>query len=243
MSTCHRSLACRAVALREGGSLPKRILFPESPATDNKPAPTRVSTMTAKHILAAFLGALAIFLWEFVAHMFTPLGEAGMSLLPDAGRRFVVAFTSSIGDKPGMYMFPTGGLTDATAKEEKTAAMEKMMEEMKTKPSGLLVYKPAGTTFNFPQDARGRVRHQFSGSPPHRLPAGPDQLSPPSAVACLFVTWPGSSPRSRPNLPYWNWYGFNGTYTVANIVMEAIGFFCAGIVIALVLGRNQQDNL
>ena len=48
-----------------------------------------------------------------------------------------------------MYMFPTGGLTDDSSKEEKTKAMERMMEEMKTKPSGLLVYKPAGTEFNF----------------------------------------------------------------------------------------------
>jgi len=64
--------------------------------------------MTAKHFLAAILGALAIFLWGFVAHMFTPLGEAGTTLLPGADNVSSV-LTSSIGDKPGIYMFPTGG--------------------------------------------------------------------------------------------------------------------------------------
>lgn len=36
------------------------------------------------------LAALAIFAWEFVAHMFTPLGEAGVDYLPKSapsGRR------------------------------------------------------------------------------------------------------------------------------------------------------------
>ena len=101
-----------------------------------------------KLFLAALLGALAMFLWEFVAHMFTPLGEAGIRYLPKP-EAVSSSLQSAIGDKAGMYMFPTGGVTDDSSKEEKTKAMERMMEEMKTKPSGLLVYKPAGTGFNF----------------------------------------------------------------------------------------------
>ena len=48
-----------------------------------------------------------------------------------------------------MYMFPTGGLTSDSSREEKQKAMERMNEEMKTNPSGLLIYKPAGAEFNF----------------------------------------------------------------------------------------------
>ena len=36
-----------------------------------------------KLVLAALFGALAIFLWEFVAHMFLPLGEAGLGYMPN----------------------------------------------------------------------------------------------------------------------------------------------------------------
>ena len=99
-------------------------------------------------LLAALLGAVAIFVWLAVAHMFTPLGEAGLGYLPKEDA-VSDALTSSIGAQPGMYMFPTGGLTKESSNAEKEKGMERMMEEMKTKPSGMLIYKPAGTTFNF----------------------------------------------------------------------------------------------
>jgi len=101
-----------------------------------------------KLVLAAVLAALAIFLWEFVAHMFTPLGEAGIDYLPKV-ETVSSSLQSAIGGKAGMYMFPTGGLTTDSSREEKQKAMERMIEEMKTNPSGLLIYKPAGTEFNF----------------------------------------------------------------------------------------------
>jgi uncharacterized membrane protein YkgB len=195
--------------------------------------------MTAKHFLAAFLGALAIFFSSFVFHMFTPLGEAGISPLPGPDA-VSSALTSAIGDKPGMYMFPTGGLTADSPRQEHAAAMEKIMEEVKTKPSGLLVYKPAGATFNFAQS----LVTEF----------GIDLLEALLVVyllsqtvlatfggRVLFVTVAGllAAIATQPSL--WNWYGFNGTYTLANIVMEVIGFLCAGLVIALVT-KNTPAN-
>src|SRR5215475_12019998 len=101
-----------------------------------------------KLLLAALLGAIAIFLWEFVAHMFTPLGEAGMDYLPSE-ETVSPSLQSAIGGKPGMYMFPTAGLTVHSSREDRQKAMERISEEIKTKPSGLLIYKPAGTPFNF----------------------------------------------------------------------------------------------
>jgi hypothetical protein len=101
-----------------------------------------------KILLAALLGALAMFLWEFVAHMFTPLGEAGIGYLPNEN---VVspALASAIGEQGGLYMYPTGGLTKDSSKDEMNEGMKRMLEEMKTKPSGLLLYKPPGAEFNF----------------------------------------------------------------------------------------------
>ncbi len=98
-------------------------------------------------LLAALLGAVAIFVWLAVAHMFTPLGEAGLSYLPKEDN-VSDALKSSIGAEPGMYMFPTGGLTKESSRAEKEKGMERIMEEMKTKPSGMLIYKPAGSTFS-----------------------------------------------------------------------------------------------
>ena len=182
--------------------------------------------------LAAVLGALAMFTWEFVAHMFTPLGEAGISYLP-AESAVSDALASSIGDQAGMYMFPTGGLTKDSTRAEKEKGMQRIMEEMKTKPSGLLVYKPAGTTFNFGKS----LGVQFLT----------DLLKAFLAVALLararretfagrlgFVVMAGVLAAIATNIAYWNWYGFNGTYTISNIVMEIGGFFFAGLAIAAV---------
>ncbi|HEV3410182.1 MAG TPA: hypothetical protein VG095_07800, partial [Chthoniobacterales bacterium] len=71
-----------------------------------------------KLLLAALLGAVAMFVWEFVAHMFTPLGEAGIGYLPNEST-VSTALASSIGHQRGLYIFPTGGLTKESSGQEK----------------------------------------------------------------------------------------------------------------------------
>lgn len=183
-------------------------------------------------LLAALLGAVAIFVWEFVAHMFTPLGEAGLDFLP-APQALSSAMQSAIGIKAGMYVFPTGGLTADSSRAERQKAMERMNEEMKTSPSGFLVYKPAGTEFNFGKNLAVQFLTDFVKA---LLAAA---LLAHTALASYgrklgFVVLAGLLAAIVTNIPYWNWYGFNGTYTVAQIVTEIIGFTCAGVVIAWV---------
>lgn len=47
-----------------------------------------------------------------------------------------------------------------------------------------------------------------------------------------FVVLAGLLAAIVTNISYWNWYGFNGTYTISQILIEIIGFFFAGLVIA-----------
>ncbi len=189
--------------------------------------------MTTKHFLAAFLGAVAIFLWGFVAHTFTPLGNAGMTPLPgvaDLSR----SLTSAIGDKTGMYFFPTGGLTPDSSNAAHGAAMETIMEEMKTQPSGLLVYKPAGTLFNFPKSLGIEFGTNFlEALLVVYLLAQTALVGFGSRVGFVFVA--GLLAAVATHISYWNWYGFNGTYTLSQIALDIVGFLAAGLVIALVL--------
>lgn len=183
-----------------------------------------------KLLLAALLGAIAIFLWEFVAHMLTPLGEAGMDYMPSV-ETVSSSLQSAIGTKTGMYIFPTGGLTANSSSEEKHKAMERMSEEMKTKPSGLLIYKPAGTEFNFPKSLAVQfVTDLVKAILLLALLARTRLASFGQRVG--FVVLAGLLAAIVTNIPYWNWYGFNGTYTMSQILMEIIGFSCAGLVIA-----------
>ena len=183
-----------------------------------------------KLVLAALLAALAIFLWEFVAHMFTPLGEAGLGFLPSPD---VVSSSlqSAIGKEAGMYMFPTGGLTAKSSREEKQKAMEKINDEMKTKPSGLLVYKPAGTEFNFGKALAVQfVTDVVKAALLLALLSHTRLVS--FGQRVIFVVLAGVLAAIVTNIPYWNWYSFNSTYTISQIVMEIIGFTCAGLVLA-----------
>ena len=107
------------------------------------------------------------------------------------------------------------------------------MEEMKTKPSGLLIYKPAGTTFNFGKNLAVEFGIDFLEALLVVYLLSQTVLAT-FGGRVMFVTVAGllAAIATQPSL--WNWYGFKGTYTLANIVMEVVGFLCAGLVIALV---------
>ncbi|MGI8821659.1 MAG: hypothetical protein ACR2ID_12435 [Chthoniobacterales bacterium] len=183
-----------------------------------------------KPVLAVLAGAVAFFLWEFVAHTFTPLGEAGLDYLP---RTESVSSTlqSSIGAKAGMYLFPTGGLTTDSSREEKQKGMERMNEEMKTQPTGLLIYKPAGSVFHFGRNLAVQFGTDLAKAA--LIVALLAHIRPVSFARRIgFVVLAGFLAGIVTNIPYWNWYGFTGAFTLANILMEIIGFFFAGLAIA-----------
>lgn len=189
-----------------------------------------------KLFLAALLGAVAIFLWEFAAHMFTPLGEAGLRYMPKPDT-VSSALQSAIGDKAGMYMFPTGGLTDDSSNADKKKAMERVMEELKTKPGGLLVYKPAGTGFNFGRCLTVQFLTDFvKALLAAWLLAQTRLIAFGSRVG--FVTVVGIIAAITTTIPHWNWYGFDSTFTMANVIMDVLGFCFAGLVIAGIYKPN-----
>ena len=190
----------------------------------------RIKFAAMKLLLAALLGALAIFLWEFVAHMVTPLGEAGLDYLP-ASEAVSLSLQSAIGSKAGMYLFPTAGLTANSSREEKQQVMARMSDELKNKPSGLLIYKPPGTEFSFGKNLAIQFLTDLVKAllvvgllSQARLTSFGSRVG--------FVVLAGVLASIATNIPYWNWYGFNGTYTGSQIFMEIVGFLCAGLVIA-----------
>jgi hypothetical protein len=53
-----------------------------------------------------------------------------------------------------------------------------------------------------------------------------------------FVIVAGILAALTTNVPYWNWYGFPCSYTLAYMSIQVIGFLCVGIVAALVLRKS-----
>jgi hypothetical protein len=70
-----------------------------------------------KILLAGILGGIAMFIWTSIAHLVLPLGEAGISEIPNESA-VLSAMQSNIGDQTGLYIFPGLGVgKNATARK------------------------------------------------------------------------------------------------------------------------------
>lgn len=182
--------------------------------------------------LAALLGGLAIFVWLAIAHMFTPLGEAGLDYLPQ-NDTVGAALTAALGPQPGTYLFPTGGLTKEASSADKEAGMRRIMEEMRTKPSGMLIYKPAGSTFNFGKNLAVEFLTDWAVALLAVLLLAQTHIVS-FAGRVGFIVLVGLLAAITANVPFWNWYGISGTYALANMFMEVVALLLAGLAIAAV---------
>ena len=103
--------------------------------------------MTTRFVLVCLLGALAMFLWTFVAHMVLPLGETGIREIANE-QPILAAMQTALGPNAGLYMFPGMGLGPHPTRQQQNDAMPQYMKQFAGKPSGLLLYRPAGREFS-----------------------------------------------------------------------------------------------
>lgn len=190
--------------------------------------------MMMRILLAGLVGAVAMFAWSFVAHMVLPLGYVGISGMPNESP-VLSAMQSSIGDRPGVYIFPSGGAGPDATKEEREEAMKREPAEFETKPTGLLVYRPPGDrAFAFPKWLMREFVFEFVEALLATWLLAQANLAS-FAKRVLFVTIIGIVAAITTNMSYWNWYGFTKVYTMGYMTTQVIGFICAGIVVACIL--------
>ena len=189
-----------------------------------------------KILLAGILGGIVMFIWTSVAHMFLPLGEAGISEIPNESA-VLSAMQSNIGEQTGLYIFPGPGVGKNATRQEKSEAMKHMAEKMATNPSGILMYHGPGRPFTL---------GKWLG-----IEFGTELIEAILAVFLLaqtviasfagrvgFVLLAGILAALATNVSYWNWYGFPCVYTAGYMFIQIIGFLCVGIVAAFVLGKR-----
>ena len=193
--------------------------------------------MTATRIfLAGVLGAVAMFVWTFVAHELLPLGEAGISEIPNEAE-VLAAMKSNIGKKPGLYFFPGLGLGPNATHAQQKDAMKTYATKLEKNPSGLFVYHPAGSRpFVMPKFLTIEFVTEFCEALlAVWLLAQTRIVSFGGRVG--FVLAAGIMAAIATNVSYWNWYGFPTVYTVSYIYIEIVGFFLVGVVAALMFRR------
>lgn len=188
-----------------------------------------------KILLAGFLGAVAMFIWTFIAHMALPLGEAGIGEIPNE-QAVLDAMQSNIAQKSGLYFYPGLGVGPNASREEKSEAMKQEAAKMASGPSGLLIYNYArpfvfgkALAIEFVTELIEAILVVF--------------LLAQTTIASFlgrvgFVLVAGILAAIATNVSYANWYGFPCLYTASYMFTQIIGFLCVGIVAAFVLPKR-----
>jgi uncharacterized membrane protein YkgB len=189
-----------------------------------------------KIVLAGVLGGIAMFIWTSIAHMFLPLGEAGIAEIPNESA-VLSAMQSNIGNQTGLYIFPGPGVGKNATRQEKNEAMKHMAEKMAANPSGILMYHAPGRPFTFGKWLGIEFATELLESIlVVFLLAQTTILS--FAGRIGFVLVAGILAAIATNVSYWNWYGFPCLYTASYMFIQIIGFLCVGIVAAFVLPKR-----
>jgi hypothetical protein len=189
-----------------------------------------------KIVFPGVLGGIAMFIWTSIAHMFLPLGEAGIGEIPNESA-VLGAMQSNIGEQTGLYIFPGPGVGKNATRQEKNEAMKHMAEKMAANPSGILMYHAPGRPFTF-----GKwLGIEFATELVEAilvvfLLAQTTIVSFAGRVGFVFLT--GILAAIATNVSYWNWYGFPRVYTASYMFIQVIGFLCVGLVAALVFRKS-----
>ncbi len=191
---------------------------------------------TTRILVAGILGAIAMFIWTSIAHMFLPLGEAGIREIPNE-QAVLGAMQSNMGEASSLYLFPGTGLGPDATREQRKEAMDHMAEKMAANPSGFLMYHPPGRVLNlaralsieFATELLESILVVFLLAQTSIRGFG-------GRVGFVFVA--GILAAIATNISYWNWYGFPAVYTASYMLIQVVGFLCIGVVAALGLGRR-----
>jgi hypothetical protein len=194
-----------------------------------------------KIVLAGVLGGIVMFIWTSIAHMFLPLGEAGIDEIPNESA-VLGAMQSNIGDQTGLYIFPGPGVGKNATRQEKNEAMKRVPEKMAANPSGILMYHGPGRLFTlgkwlgieFATELLESILVVF--------------LLAQTAIASFagrvgFVLIAGILAAIATNVSYANWYGFPCVYTASYMFIQVIGFFLVGIVAAFMLRKTSVQTV
>ena len=196
------------------------------------------SGMSTRILIAGILGGVVMFIWGFVSHELLPLGELGVKVMPNEDA-VTAALQTNLGEDPGFYVFPAGGLTPGATREQKEAAMKKAEEQMANGAGGVLVYRPK-RVFNFPK----RLGIEFATDVFASLLAA--FLLAQTSIRGFggkvgFVLVTGLLAGTFGNLQYANWFGFPKIYTVGVVTTQIVGFLLVGIVAGMIVRKNEPQ--
>ena len=185
-------------------------------------------------LVAAIVGAIAMFAWTSIAHMVLPFGAVGVQQIPNEAP-VLSAMGAAMGSQHGMYMYPSLGVPPNASMKEMRDAMPAYQNKLATLPSGLLIYHPAGQ--------KGMTGAMLG------MEFGKEFVITLLAIMLVSMTRGGYGSKVgfvavigliaaiSTNVSYFVWYGFPGNYTLSYMFIEFMGFLAAGLAGVAVLGK------
>jgi hypothetical protein len=179
--------------------------------------------MRARIVIAGVLAGLVVFLWGGVSHMALPLGEVGISPLPDQERLLPVLGEAM--KEQRIYVFPFD------ENQENWAGL------YQRHPHGILALTPAGAPFSFGAllawEATSNVLSGILAAFLYAaiVPAGWGRT-------LAFGVTLGGFVSLAVDFSYWNWYGFPTAYLAAQMIEQVVGWSLAALVLGWRLGKG-----
>jgi hypothetical protein len=176
-------------------------------------------------IIAGILGGIVMFVWSFLSHEVFQIGDSGVKMLPNEAA--VVACLKTNVSDPGFYLIP--GMDMAHATEADQAAW---LEKYKAGPNAILIYHPTGQVGMMKMlgiELASNVVACWLVA--FILAMGIPSFIKKVIAATLigFVGWVSIL------VSYWNWYRYPDQVVLAELCDQVIGWFLAGIVLALIV--------
>lgn len=177
-----------------------------------------------------------MYFWASIAHMALPLATIGISQITANEPAVLDALHTSLGNAPGFYIFPSVGWKAGDSSAQRADAMKNYDAKLLGNPSGILIYTPPGAHSITP----GQLIAEFIAELVEAFLAV--WLLCQTRITSIggrigFVAIAGLLASLPTNVSYWNWYSFPGSYTLAYIAIQIVGFVVAGAAAAFVLRR------
>ncbi len=186
--------------------------------------------MNMRILLGGLLGGVALFAWGALAHVVLPLGMTGIQFLPNE-EPVLETMRANI-TTPGLYFIP--GIAPGQHNDE--AAMKAWEEKAKRGPVGFLVYQVRGEGAMTPR----QLGTEFVSNLAVGLLAGivVASLGGSFVTRTLMVGLMGLMSSLDVLVSEWNWYKFPTDYTLAQMVIQVVGFLVMGAAAAAIIKKQ-----
>jgi len=180
--------------------------------------------------LGTIVGAVVIFIISSIWHIVLPFSVTGFHLLPH--EEILTAAMRLDITEPGIYPFP--GMDPS--KRSDPVEGKKFADKFLRGPTGLIIYRPGGTEFSFPRLLVNQFGFQLMAAFVLSLLLSMSASALPGYLQrVLFVALVAVFGSLLIDLPYWNWYGFPGNYTLEHFCEFLFTWGLTGFAMAAVV--------